>query len=83
MSDNGRVAAVAGAIEQYLSANPRAADTASGIRNWWLPEHLRSQPLPTVIGALDTLEARGMVSKTLHPGGEVIYSVNAAGLHRT
>jgi len=83
MSDKGSVEAVASAIEQYLICNPRAADTASGIRSWWLPEHLRSEPLPTIIDALEALETRGTVSKTLRPGGEVIYSVSAAGLHRT
>ena len=82
MSDKGSVEAVASAIEQYLIYNPRAADTASGIRSWWLPASLRSEPLPTVICALEALEARGTVSKALHQGGEVIYSMNPAGLHR-
>jgi hypothetical protein len=78
MSNKGRIEAVAGAIEQYLNQNPRAADTASGIRSWWLPEALRAEPLSTVIGALDALEERGVVDKTLRPGGEVIYRVKAA-----
>jgi hypothetical protein len=73
--------AVAGAIEHYLSQNPRAADTASGIRSWWLPEKLRAEPLTTVVGALDALEARGVIGKTTRPGGEVIYSVKPAAQH--
>ncbi len=78
MSSKGRVEAVVGAIERYLSHNPAAADTANGIRSWWLPEHLRAEPLPTIVGALDVLEARGVVNKTTREGGEVIYSKKAA-----
>ena len=77
MSSDGRVQSVVHAIERYLSNNPAAADTADGIRGWWLPEHLRAEPLPTVVGALDVLQARGVVSKTMHKGGEVIYSKKA------
>lgn len=81
MSNKGRIEAVAGAIEQYLNLNPRAADTASGIRSWWLPEALRAEPLSTVVGALDVLEGRGVVDKTTRQGGEVIYRVNPAAQH--
>jgi Fe2+ or Zn2+ uptake regulation protein len=72
------VESVVHAIERYLSNNPAAADTANGIRGWWLPEHLRTEPLRTVVGALNALEARGVVNKTTRKGGEVIYSKNAA-----
>jgi hypothetical protein len=78
MSNKGRIEAVAGAIEQYLSQNPRAADTAEGIRSWWLPPELRAEPLETVVDALDVLRTRGMVDTTTRRGAEVIYSVHAA-----
>lgn len=78
MSNKGRIEAVAGAIEHYLSQNPRAADTATGIRSWWLPEELRAEPLRTVVGALDVLRTRGVINKTRRRGGAVIYSVKPA-----
>jgi Fe2+ or Zn2+ uptake regulation protein len=80
MSDKGSVAAVARAIERYLKDNPAAADTASGIRGWWLPSALRAE-LSVVVSALDLLETQGMVDKTIRQGGEVIYSSNVAARH--
>jgi hypothetical protein len=74
MSGKGRVDAVACAIERYVGVNPAAADTASGIRSWWLPEELRTEPLSTVVAALDLLEARHVVARIAREGGAVIYS---------
>lgn len=83
MSSSGRVEVVANAIAEYLRQNPAAADTADGIRSWWLPEYLRSVPLATVVEALDALEARGLVDQALHAGADVIYTVKAAACRRS
>jgi hypothetical protein len=51
------------AIERHLAVNEGAADSAEGIRAWWLSPRLRAVPLEHVIAALDRLEKRGVVAK--------------------
>lgn len=48
-SNDTRVEQIAAAIESYLSINPSAADSATGIAQWWLPS-------VGVEGALDEVE---------------------------
>lgn len=36
-SDNPRVEEIAAAIARYLALNPPAADSTTGIVQWWLP----------------------------------------------
>ena len=55
--------AIALEITRHLAANGEAADSAEGIRAWWLPPHLHSAPLEHVIGALERLERDGVVKK--------------------
>ena len=62
-------------IERYLSRNHGGADRAVGIRSFWLPAHLRSEPLEWVVAALDELQARGLVVKTdIEPAGSIYSS---------
>lgn len=68
------VRTIAFEIEQYLSAHPDSADSAEGIRGWWLPPSLNAEPLTTVILALENLERRGVVAKTELEGVGAIYS---------
>ena len=50
-------------IAEYLAANPRAADTAEGIRRWWLaPRHGEVGP-ELVDQALRQLEEEGVVMR--------------------
>jgi hypothetical protein len=51
-------------IERHLAEKPGAADSAEGIRAWWLPARLRAAPLEHVIEALDRLQKAGVVEKT-------------------
>jgi hypothetical protein len=51
-------------IERHLAANQGAADSAEGIRAWWLPPGLRAVPLEHVIAALERLERAGVVRKS-------------------
>ena len=55
--------AVALEIEQHLAENRDAADSAEGIRAWWLSPGLRAVPLEHVIAALEKLERDGVVEK--------------------
>ncbi len=50
-------------IERHLIANDDAADSAEGIRAWWLSPPLRALPLEHVIAALERLEKRGVVAR--------------------
>ena len=43
--------AIALEIERHLALNREAADSAEGIRAFWLPPRLRSVPLEHVIAA--------------------------------
>ena len=74
MSRDEIVRTVAFEIERYLAAHPDAADSAEGIRGWWLPSAFRAEPLSTVVSALEHLEKRGIVSKTELEGAGAIYS---------
>jgi hypothetical protein len=48
-------------ITCYLSAHPRAADTAEGIQRWWLAPHFGEVALEKVELALGKLESEGVV----------------------
>jgi hypothetical protein len=50
-------------IERYLAVNGSAADSAEGVRAWWLSPQMRAVPLEHVIAALDRLETHGVVAK--------------------
>lgn len=56
--------AIALEIERHLAENRGAADSAEGIRAWWLPPSLRAVPLESVIAALERLERAGVVKKS-------------------
>jgi hypothetical protein len=50
------IAVIASSILRYLSIRPNAADTASGIAEWWVDEPFAT--LDLVEAALHLLEAR-------------------------
>ena len=64
-------------IERHLEVNRGAADSAEGIRAWWLSPRLRSAPLEHVIAALEHLAAHGVVEKR-SVGMGVIYAAAAS-----
>jgi len=49
-------------IAGHLAAHPRAADTAEGIRRWWLAPRHGEVALDLVVQALTELEREGVVS---------------------
>lgn len=73
------VRTIAFEIERYLAAHPNGADSAEGIRGWWLPPSLRAEPLAIVISALEYLVRRGVLAKTELDGVGVIYSSAVRG----
>ena len=64
---------IAEQIERYLRLHPQAADSADGIHRWWLAPPFSEESPETVQAALDLLESRGVVNKTVLDGGRVIY----------
>ena len=67
-----------GAILGYLRAHPQAADTVTGIVEWWLPRHFHAEAVERVQKAVDQLVAQGWVEKIVLVGGTVLYAADRA-----
>lgn len=61
-------------IVAYLSAHPRAADSADGIRRWWLGPSGAAVRLDEVEQALATLVDQGQVRQVRIADGTLLYS---------
>jgi hypothetical protein len=72
------VQVIAHTIQRYLEVNPDAADSAEGIRRWWLPPALAEESPGTVEEALDRLVAAGVISRRPLPDGRVLYAKRGA-----
>lgn len=66
-------AGIAGPILHYLREHPDAADTADGIRQWWLPRQGVTRSVDDVEAALDDLVERGIVARIDRPGMPTVY----------
>jgi hypothetical protein len=51
----------------YLLDNPGAMDTLEGIVTWWLPRHEVRVGLERVAGAIERLEAKGLIERAGDP----------------
>jgi hypothetical protein len=69
---------IADVIQRYLDLNPEAADSAEGIRRWWLPAALAEESPRTVEEALDRLVAAGVIDRRPLPDGRVLYAKRGA-----
>lgn len=69
----------------YLDSHPNAADSLTGIMQWWLPRSLSAPDVAEVKAALDRLVAAGRVRRTLLPDGSELYGCGErpAGEHDT
>ena len=56
-----RIEDVAMEIGRYLRANPDAADSVEGVRQWWLTHENAKVALTVVHAALDSLISQGVV----------------------
>ena len=71
-------------ILRYLSDHPDAADTAAGIRQWWLPLEDEEYSAAAVQGALDRLVEQGLIARIDRRGMPPVYcSANRNGRSRT
>jgi hypothetical protein len=64
---------LAGQILRYFDEHPEAADTAEGIRAWWLVEQAFKESISDVKDALDLLISRGLVTRIDRPSMPPIY----------
>jgi hypothetical protein len=60
-------------IEDYVTCNTHAADGIEGIMRWWLRDERRGKTVELVQAALDALERKGVVRRTVLQDGHVIY----------
>jgi len=73
-SQNGSMQAVVGAIVEYLHAHPLAADSADGVRRWWIGAQRAGPRLDEVESALDLLVERRVLRRLPLADGTVLYA---------
>jgi hypothetical protein len=70
----GSVEAIAEAILAHLDTHPLAADSASGVAQWWLGPAQANASLESVEKALEWLVSRQQLHRTLLSDGSLLYS---------
>jgi hypothetical protein len=73
MPDESDVKAVIAALARYLRDNPRACDTAEGIRRWWLPPDIECTN-ETVAVALDWMKQQDLIEMSSAADGRQRFS---------
>ena len=73
------VTAIADELRCYLVAHPGAADTAAGIRKWWLPGRFAEAPPHRIQEALGRLVSGGVVVPVALPDGRTLYAAPDRG----
>ncbi len=71
-TEQGGLTQIAKAISEYLSRNPKAADTIEGISQWWLPKD-EKRSTNDILCALEKLIAQGRVEKHISPCGRCLF----------
>ena len=64
---------IVGPILQYLREHPEAADTAEGIRAWWLQEQGAGRSIGDVRVALEQMVERGLLTRIDRVGMSTVY----------
>ncbi len=66
------------AIEHYVACHPMAADSVTGIAQWWLAEMATDVPLENVLSALERLVLQHVLVRTVLADGSAIYRAGPA-----
>lgn len=82
MATDHTVSTIAEEIARYLAAHPEASDSLDGIRRWWLARLRYEEAADLVRQALARLEAEGTVTRTVLPGGAIVYQAAASARDR-
>jgi hypothetical protein len=61
-------------VGRYITDHPNAADTAEGIRTWWIAADMPDASRAEVQAAADQLVADGTLSRTTLPDGTLLYA---------
>lgn len=77
----GSVDAIAAAILAHLDTHPLAADSASGVAQWWLGPVHANATLESVEEALEWLVSRQQLHRTLLSDGSLLYSRSLSTRH--
>jgi hypothetical protein len=78
MYDEAHVKAIIDALARYLRDNPRACDTAEGIRRWWLPPDLECTD-EAVSVALEWMKRQQLIDMTTAADGRQRFSRTGTG----
>lgn len=65
------------AVLKYLARHPRAADTARGIANRWLPQQRRFSDQQRIQQVLTRMVAGGRLQSIPLPDGDLLYVAKA------
>ena len=68
--------AVQAELLDYIQQHPDAADTAEGIRQWWLIRRIAAYSRDIIQASLDQMVASHALKKQSTRDGEVIYQIN-------
>jgi hypothetical protein len=79
---SGKLLKLKRAILAYLKAHPEAADTATGIKRWWLPPTLANVSSADVAAVLAAMVADGIMETRQLPGGHVIFAAVCSDFSR-
>ena len=66
---------IAREIKDYLEVHPNAADSLEGVVKWWLGRQRLETAASKVKKALEYLDQRGVVTKSLTVDGQTVYSM--------
>jgi hypothetical protein len=78
MCDEPDVEAIICEVALYLRANPRACDTAEGIRRWWLSPEIECTD-DTMMLALDWMKRHDLIEMTTAADGRQRFSRSGTG----
>ena len=62
-------------ILSYLDDHPNAADTAEGIRQWWLFQRMAIYSQDKVFKALEQLKKTGLIEARMLSDGNEVFSL--------
>lgn len=79
MSDAGSIEQTVRALRDYVAAHPHAADSARGIREWWLGSMVPPPTPDQIAHALLRLEDEGMFVRELLPDGSELWRARLRG----
>jgi hypothetical protein len=79
VNDDASTEQTARALRDYVAAHPHAADSARGIREWWLAGMVPPPTPDQVVCALLRLEDEGLFARAILPDGSELWRALSRG----